>query len=112
MNVISGERYKMVTKEFKGLVRGEYGKTPMPINEEVKKKVIGDEKPITCRPADNIKPELDKLRSECAQYITQDEDVLSYALFDQVAVKFFENRKLTDNGLDANTDTENKVTTV
>ena len=112
MNVISGERYKMVTKEFKGLVRGEYGKTPMPINEEVKKKVIGDEKQITCRPADNIKPELEKLKSECAQYMMQDEDVLSYALFDQVAVKFFENRKLTENGLDVNTDTENKVTTV
>ncbi len=112
MNVISGERYKMVTKEFKGLVRGEYGKTPMPINEEVKKKVIGDEKQITCRPADNIKPELEKLKGECAQYMMQDEDVLSYALFDQVAVKFFENRKLAVNGLDANTDTENKVTTV
>jgi len=112
MNVISGERYKMVTKEFKGLVRGEYGKTPMPINEEVKKKVIGDEKQITCRPADNIKPELEKLKSECAQYIMQDEDVLSYALFDQVAVKFFENRKLVENGLDSNTDTENKITTV
>ncbi len=112
MNVISGERYKMVTKEFKGLVRGEYGKTPMPINEEVKKKVIGDEKQITCRPADNIKPELEKLKAECAQYMMQDEDVLSYALFDQVAVKFFENRKLVENGLDSNTDTENKITTV
>ena len=113
MNVISGERYKMVTKEFKGLVRGEYGKTPMPINEEVKKKVIGDEKQITCRPADNLKPELEKLRSDCAQYIMQDEDVLSYALFDQVAVKFFENRALVENGLDSeNTDKENKVTTV
>lgn len=112
MNVISGERYKMVTKEFKGLVKGEYGKTPMPINEEVKKKVIGDEKQITCRPADNIKPELEKLKAECAQYMMQDEDVLSYALFDQVAVKFFEARKLAENGLDANTDTENKVTTV
>ncbi len=111
-NVINGERYKMVTKEFKGLVRGEYGKTPMPINEEVKKKVIGDEKQITCRPADNIKPELEKLKSECAQYMMQDEDVLSYALFDQVAVKFFENRKLVENGLDSNTDTENKITTV
>ncbi len=113
MNVISGERYKMVTKEFKGLVKGEYGKTPMPINEEIKKKVIGDEKAITCRPADNIKPEMEKLRSECAQYIMQDEDVLSYALFDQVAVKFFENRALTKNGLDSeNTDKENKITTV
>lgn len=113
MNVIAGERYKMVTKEFKGIVRGEYGKTPMPISDEFRKKIIGDEKPITCRPADNLKPELEKLRSECAQYITQDEDVLSYALFEQVAVKFFEKRKLKQNGLDAeNTDTVNKVTTV
>ena len=112
MNVIAGERYKMVTKEFKGLVRGEYGKTPEPISEEIKKKVIGDEKQITCRPADNIKPELEKLKAECAQYVMQDEDVLSYALFDQVAVKFFEERKLTANGLDKNTDTENKITTV
>ncbi len=113
MNVIAGERYKMVTKEFKGIVRGEYGKTPMPISDEFRKKIIGDEKPITCRPADNLKPELEKLKSECAQYITQDEDVLSYALFEQVAVKFFEKRKLKQNGLDAeNTDTVNKVTTV
>ena len=113
MNVIAGERYKMVTKEFKGIVRGEYGKTPMPISDEFRKKIIGDEKPITCRPADNLKPELGKLRGECAQYITQDEDVLSYALFEQVAVKFFEKRKLKQNGLDAeNTDTVNKVTTV
>ena len=112
MNVIAGERYKMVTKEFKGLVRGEYGKTPEVISDEIKKKVIGDEKQITCRPADNLKPELDKLRGECAQYVMQDEDVLSYALFDQVAVKFFEERKLTANGLDKNTDTENKITTV
>ena len=113
MNVIAGERYKMVTKEFKGIVRGEYGKTPMPISDEFRKKIIGDEKPVTCRPADNLKPELEKLRGECAQYITQDEDVLSYALFEQVAVKFFEKRKLKQNGLDAeNTDTVNKVTTV
>ena len=71
------------------------------------KKIIGDEEVITCRPADNIKPELEKLKAECAQYVMQDEDVLSYALFDQVAVKFFEERKLTANGLDKNTDTEN-----
>ncbi len=113
MNVIAGERYKMVTKEFKGLVKGEYGKTPVAISEDIKKKIIGDEKQITCRPADNIKPELDKLRSECAQYLQQDEDVLSYALFDKVAVKFFEKRNLKENGLDTeNTDTVNKVTSV
>ena len=92
-NVINGERYKMVTKEFKGIVRGEYGKTPVPIDPEFRKKIIGDEKPIECRPADNIQPELDKLRKECAEWTEQEEDVLSYAQFGQVAVKFFENRR-------------------
>ena len=112
MNVIGGERYKMVTKEFKGLVRGEYGKTPLPISDEIKKKIIGDEKQITCRPADNIKPELERLRSEIAEYIEQDEDVLSYALFDQVAVKFFEKRKAEKYKLSENTDFDNKVTSI
>ncbi len=112
MNVIAGERYKMVTKEFKGLVKGEYGKTPVAISDDIRKKVIGDEKPITCRPADNIKPELEKLKGECAQYMRQEEDVLSYALFDKVAVKYFENRNLTSDGLSKDTDLENKVTSV
>jgi oxaloacetate decarboxylase alpha subunit len=112
MNVIGGERYKMVTKEFKGLVRGEYGKTPLPISDEIKKKIIGDEKQITCRPADNIKPELERLRSEIAEYLEQDEDVLSYALFDQVAVKFFEKRKAEKYKLSENTDFDNKVTSI
>ncbi len=112
MNVIGGERYKMVTKEFKGLVRGEYGKTPLPISDEIKQKIIGDEKQITCRPADNIKPELERLRSEIAEYIEQDEDVLSYALFDQVAIKFFEYRKANKYKLSQNTDFDKKVTSV
>ena len=89
-NVISGERYKMVTKEFKGLVRGEYGKTPAEISPEFRKKIIGDETPITERPADALAPELDRLREEVKPFAIQDEDVLSYALFEQVAVKFFE----------------------
>lgn len=93
LNVIMGERYKMVTKETKGIVKGEYGRTPVPITDEFRKKIIGDEKPITCRPADLIKPELSVLRDEVKEYIEQDEDVLSYALFDQVATKFFENRR-------------------
>ncbi len=91
-NVIMGERYKMVTKEFKGLVRGEYGKTPVAIDPEFRKKIIGDAEPIDCRPADLLEPELDKLRAECAQWTEQEEDVLSYAQFGQVAVKFFEGR--------------------
>ncbi len=92
-NVISGERYKIVTKEFKGIVHGDYGTTPVPISAEFKKKILGDEKPITCRPADNIKPELSSLRDKVKPYMEQEEDVLTYALFEQVATKFFEDRK-------------------
>ena len=101
LNVIAGERYKMVSKEFKGLVRGEYGKTPVPISAEFRKKIIGDEKPITCRPADLIKPELKTLREKVQPYAEQEEDVLSYALFEQVAEKFFEFRKAKKYALDA-----------
>ena len=93
MNVLGGERYKMVTKESKGLLRGEYGRLPAPVNEEVRKKCIGDEKVITHRPADDIAPELDKYREEMKQYMEQEEDVLSYALFPQVATKFFQWRQ-------------------
>ncbi len=100
-NVIMGERYKTVTKEFKGIVRGEYGKTPVPIDPAFVKKIIGDEKPITYRPADALKPELEQLRSEIAPYLEQDEDVLSYALFPEVSKKFFEYRKAKKYGLDA-----------
>lgn len=109
-NVIMGERYKMVTKEFKGIVRGEYGRTPMPIDPDFQKKIIGDEDPITCRPADLIEPELDKLRAECAKWSEQEEDVLSYAQFPKVAVDFFEKRANKKYKVDANNaDTENKV---
>lgn len=101
LNVITGERYKMVTKETKGIVKGEYGKTPMPISDEIVKKLIGDEKRITCRPADLIKPELNKFRDEAKEWIEQDEDVLSYALFGQVAVKFFEYRRAQKYKIDA-----------
>ena len=100
MNVLSGERYKMNPKESQGLMRGEYGQLPAPVNEEVRKKVIGDQKIITCRPADLLKPELGSYRKEIAQYIEQDEDVLSYALFPQVATKFFEYRKAESLKLD------------
>ena len=103
-NVIGGERYKMVTKEFKGVVKGEYGKTPVEIDPAFVKKIIGDEEQITYRPADALKPELEELRAKIANYIEQDEDVLSYALFEQVAIKFFEYRKAKKYGLDANSD--------
>ena len=100
LNVIMGERYKMISKETKGIVRGEYGRTPVPIKEEFRKMVIGDEKPITCRPADFIEPELEKLKKDAAEYIEQPEDVLSYALFEQVAVKFFEARRAAKYKID------------
>ncbi|MBQ5834118.1 MAG: oxaloacetate decarboxylase subunit alpha [Clostridia bacterium] len=100
-NVIMGERYKTVTKEFKGIVHGDYGKTPVPIDPAFVKKIIGDEKPITYRPADDLKPELEQLRAEIVQYLEQDEDVLSYALFPEVSKKFFEFRKAKKYGLDA-----------
>ncbi len=93
LNVISGERYKMISNETKGIVRGEYGKTPVEISDEIRKKIIGDEKPITCRPADKIPAELDKYRAEMEEYSEQEEDVLSYALFGQVAVKYFKARQ-------------------
>ena len=109
-NVILGERYKTVTKEFKGLVKGSYGKTPAPIDPEFRKKILGDEQPIECRPADLIEPELEKLKAECAKWSQQDEDVLSYAMFGQVAEKFFEKRKDKQLGIDAeHADKANKV---
>lgn len=109
-NVIMGERYKTVTKEFKGLVKGEYGKTPVEISPEFQKRILGDEKPITCRPADLIEPELEKLRKECAEWIEQDEDVLSYAQFPKVAPKFFEERRDKKLGIDmAHSNSETKV---
>ncbi|MGN1139466.1 MAG: oxaloacetate decarboxylase subunit alpha [Ruminococcus sp.] len=109
-NVITGERYKMVTKEFKGIIQGNYGTTPMPIDPEFAKQIIGDEKQITCRPADLLEPELEKLRAEIPQYIMQDEDVLSYAQFPEVATKFFEKRRESQAGINSDlVDKENKV---
>ena len=92
LNVLAGERYKMVTKESKGLLKGEYGRLPAPVNEEVRKKSIGDDKVIECRPADLIEPELEKYREETKDFAKSEEDVLSYALFPQVAKKFFDIR--------------------
>ena len=110
LNVVSGERYKMVTKESKKLLSGEFGQTVKPFNKEVQKKCIGDTKPITCRPADLIKPQLSDIEKEMAQYKQQDEDVLSYALFPQVATEFFKYREAQQNKIDAAAaDTENKA---
>jgi oxaloacetate decarboxylase (Na+ extruding) subunit alpha len=110
LNVLSGERYKMVTKESKALLRGEYGQTVKPFNKEVQKKAIGDEKPITCRPADLLKPELKTIEAEMAQWKEQDEDVLTYALFPQVATEFFKYRKAQKDKVDLNVaDTASKA---
>ena len=98
LNVLSGERYKMVPKESKGLLRGEYGRLPAEVNEEVRKKAIGDEEVITCRPADLLEPELEKYAKEMKDkgIGKTEEDVLSYALFPQVAEKFFKVRDAED----------------
>ncbi|MBQ6099472.1 MAG: sodium-extruding oxaloacetate decarboxylase subunit alpha [Methanobrevibacter sp.] len=90
MNVLGGERYKTVSKEVKEYMKGMYGKTPAPVNEEISKKIIGDEEVITCRPADLIEPEFEKFKSEGKEqgFIESDEDVLTYALYPQVAPRF------------------------
>ena len=100
LNVLMGERYKMITKESKALLHGEYGQTVKPFNPEVQKKACGDETPITCRPADLLKPELREMEKEVARYKQQDEDVLSYALFPQVAVDFFKYREVQQEKVD------------
>ncbi len=100
MNVINGERYKMVPQQTKDVLSGHYGKTVKPFNPEVVKKCIGDEEVITCRPADLIPPQLDKLKEECAKWTQQEEDVLSYALFPQVATEFFKYREAQQTKVD------------
>lgn len=114
LNVISGERYKMVTKETKGVLRGEYGQLPAEPDPEVVKKCIGDEKRITCRPADLLQPEYEKYKSEMQKYYTKEEDVLSYCMFPQVSEKFFKWREdrhkrkfvVTLNGVDYEVEVE------
>ncbi len=100
LNVLMGQRYKMFTKESKKLLMGEFGQTVMPFDPEVQKKAIGNAKRITCRPADLIEPQLQKLEAEMSQWKQQDEDVLSYALFPQVAKEFFEYRQAQRTGID------------
>jgi len=92
-NVLSGKRYSIVPKEIKDYVKGFYGKPPAPIDPKVKKKIISDEEPITCRPADLLKPALDKIPDEVKSYIESEEDKLTYALFPQTALEFFKKRK-------------------
>ena len=93
MNVLSGERYKMCPGEIKAYLKGEYGQAPAPVNEEVKQKIIGDAEVITYRPADKIAPEFEAMKAKYAHICDSDEDVLSCALFENVAVKFLEGKK-------------------
>ena len=109
-NVIMGERYKMVTKEFKDMVAGKYGKTPCPIDDEFRKKIVGDDDIIDCRPADLLTDTVEQFKSEIAEFYEQEEDVLSYAQFGQVATKFFEKRRDAKYGLDGkHDDIKNKI---
>ena len=101
INVMMGDRYKSITKETQGVLRGEYGATPAPVNKTLQKKVLGSDKPITCRPADLLEPEMDKLTAELKSQAEKDgvklaqneiDDVLTYALFPQIGFKFLQNR--------------------
>ncbi len=100
-NVVLGERYKMIPKEVKAYVRGEYGKSPAPISKEIKEKIIGNEEVITGRPADLIPPQLKILQGEMKEYQEQDEDILSYASFPQVAIEFFKYRQAEKYKIDS-----------
>ncbi len=93
LNVISGKRYSIVPNEIKDYVKGLYGKPPVPIDPKVRKKIIGDEEPVTTRPADLLEPALDKIPEEVKPCIESEEDKLTYALFPQTALEFFKKRK-------------------
>ena len=95
--------------QFKGVVKGEYGTTPTPIDPEFRKKIIGDDDIVDYRPADKIAPEIDSLRQRVAPYQEQGEDLLSLALFEQVAIKYFDWRKQQKYSLDANADAANGI---
>ncbi len=99
MNVLTGQRYKMVPKESHKLVAGEFGQTVKPMNPEVVDIILKGEKPITGRPADLLEPQLDRFKKECEKWVEQPEDVLSYALFPQVAKDFFEYREAQKSGI-------------
>lgn len=100
-NVVSGSRYKMIPNEIKDYVKGKYGKPSVPISEEIKNKIIGEEEVITCRPADLLEPQLESVKREMTEYYEQEEDVLSYALFPQVAIKFFKDRQAKKYAIDS-----------
>ena len=114
LNVVMGERYKTLTKEAKDMLVGKYGRTTVPVNAEIQKKALdslGMKEPITCRPADRLRAIISlRFEKEMAQYKQQDEDVLSYALFPQVATEFFKYREAQQTGVDVTAaNTENKT---
>ena len=109
LNVLMGERYKILSKETQEILKGKYGQTPMPMNPEVLAKIDESER-ITCRPADLLEPELAKLEEELGEYKEQDEDVLTYALFGQVAMEYFRRRAALRNKVDPDAlDMKNKA---
>ena len=110
MNVLTGKRYMVVPQETKDMFLGRYGKSTKPFDPEIQKQVIGDETPITCRPADLLAPKLEEYEKDIASYKQQDEDVLTYALFPSVALDYFKYRDAQQSGVDAKSaDTENKA---
>ncbi|HHX55553.1 MAG TPA: oxaloacetate decarboxylase subunit alpha [Clostridiales bacterium] len=110
LNVLTGERYKMVTNESKDMMLGKYGKTTVPVNPEIQKQIIKDEEPMTARPADLLEPELDKLEEAVKDWKQQDEDTLTYALFPEVAIDFFKYRKAQQEKVDLSiADSENQA---
>lgn len=100
MNIIAGKRWKMIPKEVRQYFLGYYGKTPAPVDPEIEKIVLGDEKPITCRPGEKIAPELEDAKKEIGTWATQPEDILSYIMFPQVAKDFLVNKFVRENKVD------------
>ncbi|MFV0517844.1 MAG: oxaloacetate decarboxylase subunit alpha [Aminipila sp.] len=102
LNVITGERYKMVPSEVKMLVKGMYGKTTTPISTEIKEKIIGAEEQVTCRPADLIEPEMEDVKKNCARFLEQEEDIFTQAMFPKAAEEYFKKRAGKIYGMDWN----------
>ena len=110
LNVVLAERYKMIPKEVKDYVKGLYGKPTIPIKQEIVEKIVGKAKIITCRPADLIEPQMDKFKNEMKEYLEQEEDILSYALFPQVAMLYFKNRWAKKNRIETTLYNEEEMT--
>ena len=110
LNILTGDRYKLMSQETKCILHGDYGRTVKPFNREIQRKAIGEDAPIICRPADLLQPELEELKKAVCGFAEKEEDVLSYALFPQVAADFFKDREARKKGLDPELyDYENKA---